>query len=477
MNNNFVKENEKLNIKNWIINQQKKTLLRFITCGSVDDGKSTLIGRLLYDTSQIYEDQLSLLNKNSKRYGNKKFNLAFLVDGLQAEREQGITIDVSYRYFSSEKRKFIIADTPGHEQYTRNMATGASNSDVAILLVDVRKGLLDQTRRHSFICILLGIKILIVTINKMDLVSYKESDFLNIKLEYLKFIKKFEKKIKIYFIPISALKGDNVVFSSKNMLWYKNKTLINILNTIELLSSLNNQPMRFPIQYVNYSQSDFRGYSGTVASGSIEVGNKVKFLPSSKESMIKKIVTFDGDKKKAYAGESITIVLKDYLDISRGDICIALNEKKISGTKHVIFDLVWMSEKPLTLNQTYYIKFCHKKLKIHIEKILSKININTLKSLNTDSLQLNEIGSVLCFFEEKLYMEEYCQNKTTGSIILIDSINNLTVGAGMVKKIIYKEDKKILKKDDLFELELNKLIRQYFPHWNACDLLKNKYEK
>ena len=306
-------------VEAWMIAQQHKSLLRFLTCGSVDDGKSTLIGRLLHDTRQIYEDQLSSLHNDSKRHGTQgeKLDLALLVDGLQAEREQGITIDVAYRYFSTEKRKFIIADTPGHEQYTRNMATGASTCELAILLIDARKGVLDQTRRHSFISTLLGIKHLVVAINKMDLVDYSEETFTRIREDYLTFAGQLPGNLDIRFVPLSALEGDNVASQSESMPWYSGPTLLEVLETVEIQRVVDAQPMRFPVQYVNRPNLDFRGYAGTLASGRVEVGQRVKVLPSGVESNVARIVTFDGDREEAFAGEAITLVLTDEIDISR----------------------------------------------------------------------------------------------------------------------------------------------------------------
>ena len=304
-------------VEAWMIAQQHKSLLRFLTCGSVDDGKSTLIGRLLHDTRQIYEDQLSSLHNDSKRHGTQgeKLDLALLVDGLQAEREQGITIDVAYRYFSTEKRKFIIADTPGHEQYTRNMATGASTCELAILLIDARKGVLDQTRRHSFISTLLGIKHLVVAINKMDLVDYSEETFTRIREDYLTFAEQLPGNLDIRFVPLSALEGDNVASQSESMPWYSGPTLLEVLETVEIQRVVDAQPMRFPVQYVNRPNLDFRGYAGTLASGRVEVGQRVKVLPSGVESNVARIVTFDGDREEAFAGEAITLtrIREDYL--------------------------------------------------------------------------------------------------------------------------------------------------------------------
>ena len=325
--------------------QQHKSLLRFLTCGSVDDGKSTLIGRLLHDTRQIYEDQLSSLHNDSKRHGTQgeKLDLALLVDGLQAEREQGITIDVAYRYFSTEKRKFIIADTPGHEQYTRNMATGASTCDLAILLIDARKGVLDQTRRHSFISTLLGIKHLVVAVNKMDLVDFSEETFNTIREAYLTFAEQLPGDLDIRFVPLSALEGDNVASQSEKMPWYSGPTLLEVLETVEIQRVVESQPLRFPVQYVNRPNLDFRGFSGTVAAGRVSVGQRLKVLPSGVESTVARIVTFDGDLPEAAAGEAITLVLKDEIDISRGDLLVDA-AVSLPAVQSASVDVVWMAE-------------------------------------------------------------------------------------------------------------------------------------
>ena len=333
-------------VEAWMVAQQHKVCCVFQSCGSVDDGKSTLIGRLLHDTRQIYEDQLSSLHNDSKRHGTQgeKLDLALLVDGLQAEREQGITIDVAYRYFSTEKRKFIIADTPGHEQYTRNMATGASTCDLAILLIDARKGVLDQTRRHSFISTLLGIKHLVVAINKMDLVDFSEETFNRIREDYLTFAEQLPGSLDIRFVPLSALEGDNVASQSASMPWYSGPTLLEVLETVEIQRIVDTQPMRFPVQYVNRPNLDFRGFSGTVASGTVQVGQRLKVLPSGVESSVARIVTFDGDLQEAAAGEAITLVLKDEIDISRGDLLVDA-QASLPAVQSASIDVVWMAEQ------------------------------------------------------------------------------------------------------------------------------------
>ncbi|EOW6719455.1 sulfate adenylyltransferase subunit CysN [Cronobacter dublinensis] len=454
--------------------QQHKSLLRFLTCGSVDDGKSTLIGRLLHDTRQIYEDQLSSLHNDSKRHGTQgeKLDLALLVDGLQAEREQGITIDVAYRYFSTEKRKFIIADTPGHEQYTRNMATGASTCDLAILLMDARKGVLDQTRRHSFISTLLGIKHLVVAVNKMDLVDFSEETFERIRQDYLSFAEQLPGSLDIRFVPLSALEGDNVAVQSLNMAWYTGPTLLEVLETIDIQRVVDEQPLRFPVQYVNRPNLDFRGYAGTVAGGVVKVGQRVKALPSGVESSVARIVTFDGDLQEAGAGEAVTLVLKDEIDISRGDLLVDASQH-VAAVQSAAVDVVWMAEQPLVPGQSYDIKIAGKKTRARVDNIQYQVDINNLTQRVVETLPLNGIGLVDLTFDEPLNLDKYQENPVTGGLIFIDRLSNVTVGAGMVREPqqdVYQEPSAY----SAFELELNQLIRRHFPHWGARDLLGGK---
>jgi len=458
-------------VEAWLTAQQHKSLLRFLTCGSVDDGKSTLIGRLLHDTRQIYEDQLSSLHNDSKRHGTQgeKLDLALLVDGLQAEREQGITIDVAYRYFSTEKRKFIIADTPGHEQYTRNMATGASTCDLAILLIDARKGVLDQTRRHSFISTLLGIKHLVVAINKMDLVEYDQARYEQIKQDYLDFAAQLPDDLDIRFVPMSALEGDNVASASQTMPWYSGPTLLDVLETVELKRVVDHQPMRFPVQYVNRPNLDFRGYAGTLASGSVQVGQRVKVLPSGVESTIARLVTFDGDLQEAGAGEAITLVLQDEIDISRGDLLVDASED-LAAVQSASVDVVWMAEQPLQAGQSYDLKIAGKKTRGRVEKVLHQVEINSLETRQVDALPLNGIGRIELTFDEPMVLDSYQQNPVTGGMIFIDRLTNVTVGAGMIHQP--NHDAPVNTGEfSAFELELNALVRRHFPHWNARDLL------
>ncbi|NBN69604.1 sulfate adenylyltransferase subunit CysN [Proteus sp. G2618] len=462
-------------VERYLKTQQNKGLLRFLTCGNVDDGKSTLIGRLLHDTRQIYEDQLSTLQNESKKIGTQgeKLDLALLVDGLAAEREQGITIDVAYRYFSTSKRKFIIADTPGHAQYTRNMATGASTSSLSILLIDARKGVQEQTRRHSFISTLLGIRHLIVAINKMDLVDYQQATFDSIQQDYLHFADQLPTDLTIEFVPISALDGDNVVSSSLNMSWYQGKTLLSLLEDAPVKLGSDVQPLRFPVQYVNRPDLDFRGYSGTVSSGVLYQGQQIKVLPSGKQTTIKRIVTFDGDLTQAKAGQAITLVLADEIDISRGDIIVDDNDTTPNISTHALIDVVWMSEQPLVQGHTLDIKIVGKKSRVKIENIHYQVDVNKLTQQVTDNLSLNAIGSVEASFEEPLVLDNYQTNADMGGLIFIDRLSNVTVGAGLIRET---RDNAIqtTTQYDAFEIELNQLIRRHFPHWGARDLLGGK---
>ncbi|QCI17232.1 sulfate adenylyltransferase subunit CysN [Buchnera aphidicola (Aphis helianthi)] len=468
MNTNVNKKNINSydHFQNWIYLNERKTLLKFLTCGSVDDGKSTLIGRLLHDTKQIYDDQLSSLKKDSKRHGTQGENIDFalIVDGLQSEREQGITIDVAYRYFSTDKRKFIIADTPGHEQYTRNMVTGASTCDLSVILIDAKKGLSEQTYRHSFISTLLGIKYLVVAINKMDLVDYSEEMFLNIKKNFLLFSQKLPKNLKIFFVPTSALIGENIVFSNNLMPWYKNYTLLSLLETIEIKNNIYSKEIRFPVQYVNRPNSNFRGYSGTLFSGQIHVGQSIKILPININSYISRILTFNQDLKIANPGEAITIVLKDEIDISRGDFFVNINSN-LEPSQEAIVDVVWMSDKSLKIGESYNVKLSGKKTRAYIKEILFQINVNTLIKNKSNSLKLNSIGRVKVLFSEPMLFDDYTINKFTGNLIFIDFLNNTTVGAGMIKKYL-KNDNTVIENDiKNFELDLYNLILKYFPHW------------
>ena len=459
----------------YLAQHEQKELLRFLTCGSVDDGKSTLIGRLLYDSKMIYEDQLDAVRADSTKHGTtgEKVDLALLVDGLQAEREQGITIDVAYRYFSTAKRKFIIADTPGHEQYTRNMATGASTCDLAIILIDARYGVVTQTRRHSYIASLLGIKHIVVAINKMDLKDFSESVFDSIKADYLAFANKLEMK-NVFFVPISALDGDNVVNRSARSPWYAapkhcGQTLMEIFESVPIAEDKNFTDFRFPVQYVNRPNLNFRGFCGNVASGIVKVGDAVKALPSGKTSNVKSIVTYDGDLLEAFAGQSITLTLTDEIDVSRGDMLI-LEKDVVPLTNHLQAHMVWMTEKTLQPNADYLFKFASKVVNGKVEAIHYRIDVNTQEHLPAPQLQLNDIAVVDVLLNQSVVVDTYKTNRATGAFIVIDRITNITVGAGMVINRLDENAHAPHTDFSEFELEFNALVRKHFPHWGALDI-------
>ena len=409
-----------------------KSLLRFITCGSVDDGKSTLIGRLLYDTKLIFDDQLSALEKDSKKYGTTgpAIDLALLVDGLEAEREQGITIDVAYRYFATAKRTFIVADTPGHEQFTRNMATGASTAGLAILLVDARKGVLTQTRRHSFICSLLGIKHVVVAINKIDLVDYSHVTFAEIEEEYRAFAEQLDFET-ITPIPISALTGANVSEPSDLMPWYSGPTLLEHLEQVDVDTDLTVQPFRFPVQWVNRPNLNFRGFSGTLASGSVKPGDELVVSSSGKTSTVTRIVTMDGDLEEALAGDSVTITLADEVDIARGDVLAPVGDRPDVANQFAA-KLIWMEEDRLFPGRSYLLKLATKTVPATVTALKHKIDVNTLEELAAKELSLNEIAEVNIETGTALAFDPYSENRDTGAFILIDRETNATAGAGMI---------------------------------------------
>lgn len=463
----------KQDIIGYLKQHEEKDLLRFITCGSVDDGKSTLIGRLLFDSKMIFEDHMTAIVKDSKKFNttDESFDLALLVDGLQSEREQGITIDVAYRYFATEQRKFIIADTPGHEQYTRNMVTGASTCDLAIILIDARHGVQVQTRRHSYICSLLGIKHVIVAINKMDAVGYDQAVYKKIKADYRELAKQLNIG-DIRFVPVSALKGDNVVNESEHMPWYPGSTLMRLLNTIQINDDTNGQ-FRFAVQYVNRPNLDFRGFCGTIASGDIRVGDTIEALPSGKQSKVKSIVTFDGDLDSAHEAMAITITLEDEIDIGRGDMLVRPHDKPASS-KHFAADVVWMAEESLHLDREYLIKVGTNTVYGSVIAINHQIDVNTLAETPATQLALNEIGC--CNFEvnEAVQFDAYSENRATGAFIIIDRLTNATVGAGMIRGAIEGQVTTIKTTHPFseFEIELNTLVRKHFPHWDAKNILK-----
>ena len=463
-------------IEEYLQVHENKDMLRVLTCGSVDDGKSTLIGRLLFDSKMIFEDQMAAIVKDSKRFNttDESFDLALLVDGLQSEREQGITIDVAYRYFTTEQRKFIIADTPGHEQYTRNMATGASNCDLAIILIDARHGVQVQTKRHSFICSQLGIKHVIIAINKMDAVDYDQTIYQNIKKEYREFAQALSFS-DIRFVPISALKGDNVVNESTNMTWYPGSTLLKLLNTVSVEQD-KSESFRFQVQYVNRPNLDFRGFCGTISSGEIRVGDTVVVLPSNKETRIKSIVTFDGLLDKASAGQAITLTLEDEIDVGRGDMLVRPHDKPHSLSRFEA-DVVWMTEEPLCVDREYAIKVGSKSVYGYVDAINHKIDVNTLEKQEAQQLALNEIGNCHFAVTEPVQFDPYDVNRATGAFIIIDRLTNVTVGAGMIRNPLSsnsaaKSAANPSSKHSYseFELEMNALVRKHFPHWGSKDI-------
>jgi bifunctional enzyme CysN/CysC len=412
--------------------QSEKSFLRFITCGSVDDGKSTLIGRLLYDSKMIFEDQLSALEGDSKKFGTQGQNIDFalLVDGLAAEREQGITIDVAYRFFSTDKRKFIVADTPGHEQYTRNMATGASTADLAILMIDARKGILTQTKRHSFIVSLLGIKNVVLAINKMDLVNYDQATFNHIEKEYRSFAKDLG-FAEIVSIPLSALVGDNILEHSTKTPWFSGSTLMEHLETVQIASDIKEKPFRLPVQWVNRPNLDFRGFSGTIASGSVKVGDEIIALPSAKTSTVKSIIGPKGEKKTAEVGEAITLSLADEIDVSRGDV-IAKSKDRPETTDQFQANIIWMHDEQMLPGRPYLIKTINKTIEGVITELKYKVNVNSLEHENAKTLVLNEVGLVNIKLGQAIAFDAYNANKAMGSFIIIDKFTNTTVACGMI---------------------------------------------
>jgi len=411
---------------------EHKGLLRFITCGSVDDGKSTLIGRLLYDSKLVFEDQLAALEADSKKVGTQGGDLDFalLVDGLAAEREQGITIDVAYRYFSTDKRKFIVADTPGHEQYTRNMVTGASTADLAVILIDARKGVLTQTRRHSYLVSLLGIRKVVLAINKMDLVDYSREIFDTIVAEYRDFARQIELH-DVVAIPVSGLKGDNITHPSEHTRWYHGPTLMGYLETVEIEDRLQHLPFRLPVQWVNRPNLDFRGFAGTIASGTVSPGDRLRALPSGRESRVARIVTMDGDLERAVAGQSVTITLEDEIDVSRGDVlCGTTSLPGVADQFEAT--IVWMADEPMLPGRPYWMKVGTKVVSATITEPKYKVNVNTLEHLAAKKLALNEIGVCNLALDQPIVFDPYAENRDTGGFILIDRLSNATIGAGLI---------------------------------------------
>ena len=411
---------------------ENKSLLRFITCGSVDDGKSTLIGRLLYESKMIFEDQLTALEQDSKKVGTQGENIDFalLVDGLAAEREQGITIDVAYRFFATEHRKFIVADTPGHEQYTRNMATGASTADLAVLLIDARQGVLTQTKRHAFIASQLGVRNIVLAVNKMDLVDYSENVFNEIVEDFKAFAAQLDIP-NLHAIPVSALVGDNVVDGSRFMHWYEGPSLLGYLEGVDVEAEETSLPFRMPVQWVNRPDLDFRGYAGRIAGGIIRTGDDIRVLPSGKQSKIARIVTMDSDLDEAVSGQSVTLTLTDEIDISRGDV-IATSETPPEISDQFDTTIIWLSEEPMLPGRSYRMKTSSRLVSATVNAPKHKTDVNTLQKLPAKTLQLNEIGNCTLAVDRPIAFDSYAENRQTGSFILIDRMTNNTVGMGMI---------------------------------------------
>jgi bifunctional enzyme CysN/CysC len=421
-------------IEQYLRSHETKSLLRFITCGSVDDGKSTLIGRLLYESKMLFEDQLAALEADSRKVGTRGGDLDFalLLDGLSAEQEQGITIDVAYRFFSTDKRKFIVADTPGHEQYTRNMVTGASTADLAIILIDARKGMLLQTRRHSYLIKLIGIRHVVVAINKMDLVDYSQEVFAKIESEYREFAEKIDLE-GVTFIPISGVNGDNIIEQGSNTPWYHGPTLMHHLETIEIDEwRMQKQPFRLPVQWVNRPNPDFRGFAGTITAGSVRRGQRIRVQPSGRESTVKRIVTFDGDLDTAVAGQAVTLIPIDEIDISRGDV-ISAADSPAEVAHQFEATVVWMSDQPMLRGRNYLMKIGAKTVTATVAPLKYKINVNTLEHVAANTLDLNEIGVVELELDRPIAFDSYDTNRDGGGFILIDRLTNGTVGAGMLR--------------------------------------------
>ncbi len=458
-------------IEAYLKQHENKELLRFITCGSVDDGKSTLIGRLLHDSKMIFEDQLAAINKDSKKHGTtgENIDLALLVDGLQSEREQGITIDVAYRFFATDKRKFIIADTPGHEQYTRNMATGASTADLSIILIDARHGVQTQTRRHSYISNLLGINNIVIAVNKMDLVDFSEERFNEIKAEYRAFAKEIGIENPL-FMPVSALTGDNVVSPSENMPWFNGPPLMDLLDTIPLTDMTDLEHFRLPVQYVNRPHLDFRGFCGSIAAGTIQKGDEITVLPSLKTSRVKQVIQpatslEEMEVESAFAPMAVTLTMEDEIDISRGDMIVKSSDIPEMADALAVM-LVWMDEKAMKPSTDYLIKRATNVITGRFTQIDHKVNVNTLEKHEASSLELNEIAQCQLQLNRMISFDPYTSIKGTGSFIVIDKYTNATLAAGMILRKLEGASKKVTQRvySD-FEKELNALVRTQFPEW------------
>lgn len=448
--------NSNINIKEFLDADERKSLLRLLTAGSVDDGKSTLIGRLLFDSKKLYEDQLQALERDSKRVGNAgagQIDYALLLDGLKAEREEGITIDVAYRYFSTNQRKFIIADTPGHEQYTRNMITGGSTANLAIILVDARTGVITQTRRHTFLVSLLGIKHIVLAVNKMDLVNFSEETFNEIRNEYLELTKHLGIEDVTCF-PLSALEGDNVVERSERTPWYEGQSLLEFLETVPIDQDRNMTDFRYPVQYVLRPNLDFRGFSGKVASGVIHKGDEIVALPSMKRSHVKSIVTYEGELEEALCPQCVTLTLEDEIDISRGEMLVKPDNLPHVGRNFETM-LVWMDEEPMDRKKQFFLKHNTNTTRATLTQIMYKVDVNTMQHLEGTDFKLNEIGKVHITTAKTLFFDSYSKNKATGAFILIDPITNNTCAVGMICNAL--EEKDINQACDIPTLNLPKL--------------------
>jgi bifunctional enzyme CysN/CysC len=448
-------------IGGYLKQHEQKSLLRFITCGSVDDGKSTLIGRLLYDSKMLFEDTLATMEADSRKWGTQGDNIDFalLVDGLAAEREQGITIDVAYRFFSTERRKFIVADTPGHEQYTRNMVTGASTADAAVLMVDARKGVLVQTRRHSYLVSLLGIRHVVVAINKMDLVDYSEKVFQRIVDDYSAFAKQIGLE-NVTFIPVSAFKGDNITAPSEKTPWYRGATLMGYLETVEVDEErMQRSPFRMPVQWVNRPDLDFRGFSGTIAGGKVRPGDRIRVQPSGKESTVSRIVTFDGDLPEAVAGQSVTLTLADEVDISRGDL-VSTADSPAGIADQFETTLVWMHDEPLLPGRFFLLKVGTQTVTASVMDIKYQVNVNTMEHIAAKTLGLNAIGVCTLNLDRPIGFDPYADNRDTGGYILVDRLNNATVAAGLLHFALRRSQNIHVQHVDVNKAARNELNRQ-----------------
>jgi bifunctional enzyme CysN/CysC len=452
--------NETSPVANFLRSQETKGMLRFLTCGSVDDGKSTLIGRLLYESRQIFDDQLASLTQDSKKAGTQggELDLALLTDGLQAEREQGITIDVAYRFFSTDKRSFIVADTPGHEQYTRNMVTGASTAELAIVLIDARKGVLTQTRRHTYLAHLLGIKSILVAVNKIDLTGYSESLFNSIVNEYNSFVSELRIP-RVWFVPVSALNGDNITHRSSRTGWYRGPTLVEILESAPSEDTQIDQPLRISVQNVTRPNSDFRGFQGSVSSGSLSIGDLVGVYPGAQTSTVRALPDFDGDRQGAAAGDSITFVLGSEIDISRGDL-IADPADPPEVSNQFEGHLVWMNKSEMLPQRSYYLKIGSRTVGVTIDRPKYRINVNTLEHVASPTLQLNDIGVCNFTTDRPIAFDSYSKVRTTGSFVIIDRLTNGTIGAGMITHSLRRASNVVWHSSSVTRVDRERLNRQ-----------------